>query len=121
LKPTARSNRPRPPNEMARAKRTQLDSKRAQVQQEIRGAGIVRDYTRISAPVLRVGDGEVRGAGKTWPPIPALPFSPWSGRAPIGWRHPWDESRLSLVKAGQTVDGCPGSVGSAGFPAHVSE
>src|SRR6516225_7035075 len=36
--------------DIARAKRTQLDSKLAQVEQEIRAARIMRDYTRISAP-----------------------------------------------------------------------
>src|ERR1039458_10317100 len=36
--------------EMACAKRRQLDSKLAEVEQEIRGAGIMRQYARISAP-----------------------------------------------------------------------
>ena len=50
--------------EMARAKRTQLDSKLAQVQQEIRGA---QHHARLHADlgaVFRRGNGEVRGTGK---------------------------------------------------------
>src|ERR1043166_8785010 len=35
---------------MARAKRSQLDSKLAQVEQEVHSAAIVRDYARITAP-----------------------------------------------------------------------
>src|SRR5207302_6175864 len=41
-------------HEMAHSKRVQLDSKLAQVEQEIRAAAIVRDYARIAAPFAGV-------------------------------------------------------------------
>ena len=40
--------------EMARSRRAQLDSKLAQVDQEIRSANIMRDYARIAAPFAGV-------------------------------------------------------------------
>ena len=40
--------------EMARSRRAQLDSRMAQVDQEIRAANIMRDYARIAAPFAGV-------------------------------------------------------------------
>jgi RND family efflux transporter MFP subunit len=40
--------------EMARSRRAQLDSKMAQVEQEVRAATVVRDYTKITAPFAGV-------------------------------------------------------------------
>lgn len=51
---TARLKSAQAAYEMARARRTQLDSKMAQVEQEISSATIMRDYSRIAAPFAGV-------------------------------------------------------------------
>ena len=104
--------------EMARAKRTQLDSKRAQVQQEIRGAGIVRDYTRISAPFSGLVTAKSVEPGNLAAPGATLLTVEREGAYRL--EASVDESRLSLVKAGQTVEVALESLDRR-FPAHVSE
>jgi RND family efflux transporter MFP subunit len=88
--------------EMARAKRTQLDSKRAQVQQEIRGAAIVRDYTRLSAPFAGIVTAKSVEPGSM--AAPGVPLLTIEREGAYRLEASVDESRLPFVKAGQTVD-----------------
>jgi RND family efflux transporter MFP subunit len=104
--------------EMARSKRTQLDSKRASVQQEIRGAGIMRDYTRISAPFSGLVTAKSVEPGNL--AAPGAPLLTVEREGAYRLEASVDESRLSLVKAGQTVDVALESLDRR-FPAHVSE
>jgi len=104
--------------EMARAKRTQLDSKRAQVQQEIRGATIMRDYTRISAPFSGVVTARSVEPGTL--AAPGVPLLTVEREGAYRLEASVDESRLPFVKAGQTVDIVLESLDRR-LTAHVSE
>lgn len=88
--------------EMARAKRTQLDSKRAQVQQEIRGATILRDYTRIAAPFSGVVTAKSAEPGTL--AAPGAPLLTLEREGAYRLEASVDESRLPSVKAGQSVE-----------------
>jgi RND family efflux transporter MFP subunit len=88
--------------EMARAKRTQLDSKRAQAQQEIRGAAIVRDYTRLAAPFAGIVTAKSVEPGSM--AAPGAPLLTIEREGAYRLEASVDESRLPFVKAGQTVD-----------------
>jgi membrane fusion protein, multidrug efflux system len=88
--------------DMARARRAQLDSKRAQVQQEIRSASIMRDYTRISAPFSGVVTAKSVEAGNL--AAPGAPLLTVEREGAYRLEASVDESRLPFVKAGQTVD-----------------
>jgi RND family efflux transporter MFP subunit len=88
--------------EMARAKRAQLDSKRASVRQEIRGATIERDYTRISAPFSGVVTAKSVEPGNL--AAPGAPLLTIERESAYRLEASVDESRLPLVKAGQAVD-----------------
>ena len=88
--------------EMARAKRTQLDSKRAQVQQEVRGASIMRDYARISAPFSGVVTAKSVEPGNL--AAPGAPLLTVEREGAYRLEASVEESRLPFVKAGQTVD-----------------
>lgn len=87
--------------EMARAKRTQLDSKRAQVQQEIRAANIMRDYTRISAPFSGVVTAKSVEPGNL--AAPGAPLLTVEREGAYWLEASVEESRLPFVKVGQTV------------------
>ena len=104
--------------EMARAKRAQLDSKRAQVQQEIRGATIMRDYTRISAPFSGVVTAKSVEPGNL--AAPGAPLLTIEREGAYRLEASVDESRLPFVKAGQTVDVALESLDRR-LTAHVSE
>ena len=104
--------------EMARAKRTQLDSKRASVQQEIRGASIMRDYTRISAPFSGVVTTKSVEPGNL--AAPGAPLLTVEREGAYRLEASVDESRLPFVKAGQAVDVALESLDRR-FTAHVSE
>ena len=104
--------------EMARAKRTQLDSKRASVQQEIRGASIMRDYTRISAPFSGVVTAKSVEPGNL--AAPGAPLLTVEREGAYRLEASVDESRLPFVKAGQAVDVALESLDRR-FTAHVSE
>ena len=104
--------------DMARAKRAQLDSKRASVQQEIRGATIMRDYTRISAPFSGVVTAKSVELGNL--AAPGAPLLTIEREGAYRLEASVDESRLPFVKAGQTVDVALESLDRR-FTAHVSE
>ena len=104
--------------EMARAKRGQLDSKQASVQQEIRGASIMRDYTRISAPFSGVVTAKSVEPGNL--AAPGAPLLTVEREGAYRLEASVDESRLPFVKAGQAVDVALESLDRR-FTAHVSE
>jgi RND family efflux transporter MFP subunit len=104
--------------EMARAKRAQLDSKWASVQQEIRGATIMRDYTRISAPFSGVVTAKSVEPGNL--AAPGAPLLTVEKEGAYRLEASVDESRLTFVKAGQAVDVALESLDRR-FTARVSE
>jgi len=104
--------------QMARSRRTQLDSKRASVQQEIRGASILRDYTRIAAPFSGVVTAKPVEPGNL--AAPGAPLLTVEREGAYRLEASVDESRLPFVKTGQTVDVALESLDRR-FTAHVSE
>jgi RND family efflux transporter MFP subunit len=89
-------------HEMARARRTQLNSKLAQAEQEVRAAGIVRDYATITAPFPGVVTAKSIEAGNmVTPGVPLLTVERDGG---YRLEASVDESRLPGVKAGQDVE-----------------
>lgn len=87
--------------EMARAKRRQLDSKAAQVQQELRAAGIARDYARIAAPFSGVVTARSVEPGNL--AAPGAPLLTLERDGDYRLEALVDESRLPFVKRGQSV------------------
>ena len=88
--------------DMARAKRSQLDSKLAQVQQEIRGASIMRDYTRIAAPFAGVVTARSVEPGSL--AAPGAPLLTIEKAGAYRLEASVDESRMPFVKPGQAVE-----------------
>jgi membrane fusion protein, multidrug efflux system len=88
--------------EMARAKRSQLDSKLAQVEEEIRAARIMREYARISAPFSGVVTAKSVEPGNL--AAPGAPLLTIEREGAYRLEASVDESKLPFVKAGQTVD-----------------
>jgi RND family efflux transporter MFP subunit len=88
--------------DMARAKRSQLDSKLAQVEQEIRAAEIMRDYTRIAAPFSGMVTAKSVEPGNL--AAPGAPLFTIECDGTYRLEASVDESRLPFVKAGQTVE-----------------
>jgi len=88
--------------DMARARRSQLDSKIAQVAQEIRAARIMRDYTRIAAPFAGVVTAKSVEPGNL--AAPGAPLLTIEREGAYRLEASVDESRLPFVKTGQTVD-----------------
>jgi RND family efflux transporter MFP subunit len=88
--------------EMARARRTQLDSRLAQAEQEVRAAGIMRGYATVTAPFSGIVTAKSIEAGNmVTPGVPLLTVERDSGyrlEASI------DESRLPGVRAGREVE-----------------
>jgi RND family efflux transporter MFP subunit len=104
--------------EMARSKRAQLDSKRAEVQQEIRAATIMRDYTRISAPFSGVVTAKSVEPGNL--AAPGAPLLTIESEGAYRLEASVDESRLPFVKIGQAVEVALESLDRQ-LNAHVSE
>jgi membrane fusion protein, multidrug efflux system len=88
--------------EMARAKRSQLDSRLAQVEEEIRAARIMRDYARISAPFSGVVTAKSVEPGNL--AAPGAPLLTIEREGAYRLEASVDESKLPFVKPGQTVD-----------------
>ncbi len=104
--------------EMARSRRAQLDSKVAQVDQEIRSANIMRDYARITAPFAGVVTARSVEPGNL--AAPGAPLLTIEREGAYRLEASVDESRLALVKAGEAVEVSLDSVDHR-FPARVSE
>jgi multidrug efflux system membrane fusion protein len=88
--------------DMARAKRTQLDSKLAEVEQEIRAAKIMRDYTRIAAPFSGVVTAKSVEPGNL--AAPGAPLLTVEREGAYRLEALVDESKLPFVKTGQPVE-----------------
>jgi RND family efflux transporter MFP subunit len=94
---TARAN-----HEMARSRRLQLDSKLAQVEQEVHSAAIMRDYATVIAPFSGIVTAKsVEPGTLVTPGAPLLTLERDGG---YRLEVPVDESRLPTVKAGQSVE-----------------
>jgi multidrug efflux system membrane fusion protein len=88
-------------HESVRAKRAQLDSRIAQVDQEIRSASISRDYSRIAAPF----DGVVtaKSADPGILAAPGVPLLTIEREGSYRLEVAVEESRLASIRTGQTV------------------
>jgi len=104
--------------DMARSKRTQLDSRQALVQQDIRGARIMRDYARILAPVSGIVTAKSVEPGSL--AAPGAPLLTIESEGGYRLEASVDESRLPVVKLGQAVQVSLDS-GDGRVAAHVSE
>lgn len=104
--------------DMARAKRTQLDSKLAQVEQEIRGTKIMRDYTRIAAPFAGVVTAKSVEPGNL--AAPGAPLLTIEREGAYRLEASVDESKLPFVKTGQAVEVSLDALDRK-LPARVSE
>lgn len=88
--------------EMVRAKRSQLDSKLAQAQQEIAAARIMRDYTQIAAPFAGVVTAKSVEPGNLAAPGAALLTIEREGAYRL--EASVEESRLPFVRTGESVE-----------------
>lgn len=88
--------------DMAQAKRKQLDSRLAGVEQEIRAATITRDYARIAAPFAGVVTARSVEPGNL--AAPGAPLLTVEQEGAHRLEASVDESRMPFVKTGQTVD-----------------
>jgi len=88
--------------DMACARRKQLDSKLAQVEQEIRAARIMRDYTRIAAPFAGIVTAKSVETGNL--AAPGAPLLTIEREGSYRLEASVDESKLPFVKTGQTVE-----------------
>jgi len=88
--------------QMARAKRSQLDSRLAQVEQEVRAAQIVRGYARIQAPFAGVVTAKSVEPGNL--AAPGAPLLTIEREGAYRLEASVDESRLPFVKTGQAVE-----------------
>jgi RND family efflux transporter MFP subunit len=88
--------------DMARARRSQVDSRLAQGDQEIRAARIMRDYTRIAAPFS--GMVTARSAEPGNLAAPGAPLLTIEREGAYRFEALVDESKVSFVKAGEKVD-----------------
>src|ERR1035441_5661058 len=88
--------------EMARAKRTQLDSKMAQVDQEVRAAGIMRDYAKLAAPFSGVVITKTVEPGNL--ATPGAPLLTIEQDGLYRLEASVDESKLASVRVGQAVE-----------------
>jgi membrane fusion protein, multidrug efflux system len=88
--------------DMARSRRIQLNSKLAQVEQEIRAARIMRDYTRIAAPFAGVVTARSVEPGNL--AAPGAPLLTVEREGAYRLEASVDESRLPFVKTSQAVE-----------------
>jgi multidrug efflux system membrane fusion protein len=88
--------------EMTRSRRTQLDARLAQVEQEIRAARIMRDYTRIAAPFA--GNVTAKSVDPGNLASPGAPLLTIEGEGAYRLEVAVDESKAAMVKSGQTVE-----------------
>ncbi len=88
--------------DVARARRTQIDSRLAQAEQEIRSAAVARDYARIAAPFAGVVTAKTVDPGNL--ASPGAPLLTIERDGAYRLEASVDESRLSAVRLGQTVE-----------------
>jgi RND family efflux transporter MFP subunit len=88
--------------EMTRSRRTQLDSKMAQVDQEVRAAGIMRDYAKLAAPFSGVVINKTVEPGNL--ATPGAPLLTIEQDGLYRLEASVDESKLASVRVGQAVE-----------------
>jgi RND family efflux transporter MFP subunit len=104
--------------EMARARRTQLDSQMARAEQEVRAAAIVRDYASITAPFAGIVTAKSVEPGTL--ATPGAPLLAIERNGGYRLEASVDESKLPIVKVGQDVEVTLDAANRA-FSARVSE
>jgi RND family efflux transporter MFP subunit len=104
--------------EMARSKRTQLDSRLAQVEEERRSATIMREYADINAPFAGVVASRTVEPGNL--ATPGTPLFTIERAGAFRLEASVEESRLPQIRAGQTVEVNLEALGKT-FPARVAE
>lgn len=87
--------------DMARAKRSQLDSRLAQVRQEVRAATVMRGYTRIPAPFSGIVTTKSVEPGTL--AAPGAPLLTIEREGSYRLEAAVEESKLPQVKLGQAV------------------
>ena len=87
--------------DMARARRTQLDAKMAQMEQEVRAAGIQRGYSQIVAPFS--GTIITKSIDPGTLAVPGAPLFTIERDGAYRLEASVEESRLSLARVGKTV------------------
>jgi RND family efflux transporter MFP subunit len=88
--------------EMTRSRRTQLNSKMAQVDQEVRAAGIMRDYAKLAAPFSGVVITKTVEPGNL--ATPGAPLLTIEQDGLYRLEASVDESKLASVRVGQAVE-----------------
>jgi RND family efflux transporter MFP subunit len=89
-------------HDMIRSRRTQINSKMATVEQEIRAAGIMRDYAKIAAPFSGVVMTRMVEPGNL--ATPGTPLLTIEQDGLYRLEASVDESRLASVRVGQAVE-----------------
>lgn len=87
--------------EMARARRTQVDSKLAQSEQEVRAADITRSYGHVSAPFAGVVTAKTVEPGTL--AMQGMPLLTIEREGAFRLEAAVEESRLAAIKVGQPV------------------
>ena len=104
--------------EMAVAKRTQLDAKMAQIEQEVRAAGIQRGYSEIIAPFS--GTIITKSIDPGTLAVPGVPLFTIERDGAYWLEASVEESRLSMARVGKTVSVTIDGIDRT-FPARVAE
>ena len=105
-------------NDMARAKRAQLDAKMAQVGEERQAAAIMRGYAQINAPFAGVVTARSVEPGNL--AAPGAPLLTLEREGAYRLEAAVEESKLPAVRAGQSVDVALEALDRT-IPARVSE
>src|SRR5665811_487874 len=88
--------------DMVRSRRTQINSKMAVVEQEIRAAGIMRDYAKLAAPFSGVVITRTAEPGNL--ATPGAPLLTIEQDGLYRLEASVDESKLATVRVGQAVE-----------------
>ncbi|SPE27943.1 Efflux transporter, RND family, MFP subunit [Candidatus Sulfopaludibacter sp. SbA3] len=88
--------------EMTRSRRTQLNSRMAEAEQEVRAAAIMRDYTKVTAPFAGVVVTKSVEQGNLATPGAPLLTIEQDGQYRL--EASVDESKLASVRVGQAVE-----------------
>jgi RND family efflux transporter MFP subunit len=104
--------------EMARARRVQLNSKLAQVDQEVRSAEVARSYADVLAPFAGVVTAKSVDPGSL--ALPGTPLLTIEREGAYRLEAPVEESRLAAIRVGQPVSVTLDSAGRT-IEARVSE
>jgi RND family efflux transporter MFP subunit len=88
--------------DMTRSRRAQLTSKVAQADEEVRAAGIMRDYAKLAAPFNGVVIAKTVEPGNL--AAPGVPLLTIEQDGPYRLEASVDESKLASVRVGQAVE-----------------